>query len=155
MPLEKSWLVGKDHFDAYDNQRDFDKLGNHVATYRGRSAIATSVYDLVLKPLERFLTDLRKNSADLYASFHERVTDIFVELADDALQPTAVAVIFVSDLPWLGPLSEALDNWWESEMAAIAEPFVVTGNRYLLSSEIALDDFRRWIPQDLARIAGS
>jgi hypothetical protein len=155
MPLEKSWLVGQDHFGAYDNQPDFDKLGNHVAAYRGRSAMATSVYDLVLKPLERFLAELKKDSADLYALFHQRVTYIFIELADDALQPTAVAIIFVSDRPWPEQLSGALDNWWEAEMATIAEPFVVTGNRYVLSSEVVLDDFRQWIPQDLARIAGS
>jgi hypothetical protein len=40
-------------------------------------------------------------------------------------------------------------------MAAMAQPFVVTGIRYLLSKEVMLSDLRNWIPQDLARIAGS
>lgn len=155
MPIEKSWLVGRDHQQAYGNQHDFDKFGEHVATYRGRMAMATSVYDLVLTPLEGFLAALRNTRLDLYTSFHQRVTDAFRELAGDALEPTAVATIFISDTNWPGDLVEALDAWWEEQLADIAQPFVVTGNRYLLSKDVMLSDLRNWIPQDLARIAGS
>lgn len=155
MPIEKSWLVGQDHLDAYDNQEDFDKMGNHVAAYRGRSAMATSVYDLVLKPLAAYLAAKRKDDPPFHELFHQRVTDIFVELAGDALQPSAVRVIFVSDLPWPETISEALDDWWEDACAELTEPFVAVANLYRISGEVTLSDLRRWIPQDIARIAGS
>ena len=155
VPVEKSWLVTNAHQDAYVDQLDFDRLSDHVMAYRGRRAMATSVYLKVLNPLQDFLRRLAKDVPDLHQMVHRTTSELFLELAGDTLKPTAVGLVFISDNPWPVEVIDALDGWWIAELADISDPFVTTSNRFLRSTEATLKEFRRWIPVDLGRFGGS
>jgi uncharacterized protein YciU (UPF0263 family) len=155
VPIEKGWLVSNAHQDAYVDQLDFDRLSDHIMAYRGRRAMATSVYNLVLKPLQAFVQGLAKDAPELHHIIQQSVSELFVEVAGDHLKPAAVGLVLISDSPWPVEVVDAFDGWWVREVADITDPFVTTANRFLLSSAATLKEFRRWIPVDWSRIGSS
>jgi hypothetical protein len=153
VPLEKGWLVQHEAIDGFLSQADFDRFSEHCGSYRMRRAMATSVYDLVLQPLNKWLEQLRVEEPDAHRLFVERVTDVFSEVAGDAFKPTAFGLVFISEEPMPERLVGALDSWWQS--VAKVEAFAVVPNRYLSFNQIRYAELRRWYPLDKARLLES
>jgi hypothetical protein len=117
--------------------------------------MATSVHDMILKPLQAYLGRLAKDRRDVHDAIQQCTTELFVEIAGDYLSPTTVGLVFVSDNPWPGGAVEALDSWWTNEASDLSDPFTTTANRFLIATETPLSELRRWIPIDLSRLGTS
>lgn len=154
-PVEKSWLVLQTPIDGYRGQREYDQFSAFCGNYRSRQAVATSIYERLLKPLELSLKVLSRDAADLYAAFVQDVEHLFLDIGGDALAPQTIQLIFVSPGSLLPRLTEQLDLWWEQTCGTDELPFTVLPNRYLSFDRVSFAESRHWREQDLARLLGS
>jgi len=156
LPIEKSWLVLQPPRDGFTTAEEFQKFGDHCGRYRSRQGVGTSIYDLLLTPLEDHLRSLRSSHPQLSAAFTDDVEHLYLAIAGDHLAPRAVQLIFVSPAPLAAELIAQLDTWWESAFGGIqTTPFSVLSNRYLSFDEIRFTELRTWVEQDLARLNAS
>jgi hypothetical protein len=154
-PVEKSWLVGQQPIDGFRDQADYDQFSCFCGNYRRRQAIATSIYDQVLTPLELALRLLARGNRNLYTIFSDKVDHLFLDISGDALQPATVQLIFVSQEPLPSDLVEHLELWWEQRFGATTPPFTLLRNRYLSYDQVSFAEYRHWREQDLARLLSS
>lgn len=154
-PVEKSWLALQTPTPGFREQREYDRFSEFCGNYRSRQALATRIYEQVLTPFEEGLKALRRDHPDLCAAFIEQVQHLFLDIDGDALDPTAIQLIFVSPDPLSAELVERLDIWWEATFGGAATTFAVLPNRYLRFDQVAFAESRHWREQDLARLSAS
>jgi hypothetical protein len=154
-PIEKSWIAQQVPIHGFNSPDEFAEFSKHCGNYRTRPALANSVYDEVLTPLEKALQELRKNNNAAYSAFVSSVEHIYVDIADDPLEPRVVQVIFVSPEKLARELVDQLDGWWTETFGGRALPFQVLSNRYLTFDEVHFREQRKWVEQDVARLSGS
>lgn len=144
MPVEKSWLAGSTHQEAFVEVQDYVQLGEYLANQRGRPGLGDHVYEELLNVLRARLAELGRRRADLYDEFATNVTHVAVDVRGDVLAPEVVQVIFVSALALSEDLNTELEDWWAAVTAANHQ-FDIASSRYLTDEEsIPLRDQLRW-----------
>jgi len=59
LPVDKSFLLGRDPLEAFNNETDYTKLAERLAAIRQRAAVPLPTTDHVVTPLREHLAELR------------------------------------------------------------------------------------------------
>lgn len=111
VPLEKSWLLGREPVDGFVDESKRPMIGQRLALIHSRPAFDPALVQSVSEPTVAALRNLAKGDPDLYAEISEAVyaigvrTDRLVEMTLDSVE------IFL--LCWHEP-SDAARSFWES-----------------------------------------
>lgn len=113
VPVEKGWLVGRTPIDAFASEDEYEDLALRLAATRERPALAESVIEAVVRPLQKWLKT--KPGRRAAATVHE----VRLHLGGTRLSPTAAGLLVISVSEVLsGPHREAWDQWWDKTAAA-------------------------------------
>jgi hypothetical protein len=138
MPVEKSWLAGREPIDAFASDEDRRQFGHRLAGRLSRPALPDAVHDCVVRPLRRFLD--RANAtlrADLAAAAVEFRLAVRTH-PDNTYECRLLVVGRRASVP--ASVISALDTWWlglPKDDAAVT----LLSCRYCTSDEVTMREY--------------
>lgn len=117
MPVEKSWLVGRDPIQGFASEEGARKIPSVLHDLKSRPAWAAVVNECLEATLRRLLDDLRRDDRSGYELVLEEI-DLVGVRADSMLEPTLVTLAAFSDDK---KISESTRAWWTQASSTIAD----------------------------------
>jgi hypothetical protein len=132
-PLEKSVLVGREPYSAFDTEAQRIAFGEELGNRRARAALADSIHTFVSETLHE------RRRLGRTGPIERNTVQLRLEIAGDRLDPREVRLHIITQ----GPLEEATqawyDNWWSDAQAVAGEHRVaLLKNRYHLDTQVNL-----------------
>lgn len=149
VPIEKSWLVGREPIESLRAEDDYQVLAERLAAKRDRPALATPVVTTVIRPLTNWL---RGNAGMREAA---KVDQLRLAVGPTRLQvDRANLLVLTSD----APLSEAdrvpWDRWWNRTRPKAAEAGIdLLGNQYESYDTLSAQVYRTTVPLDFGYLS--
>jgi len=126
MPIEKSWLVGKDPTPSFRTEEQLEVLAQRLAAKKDRPALANSVMTAVVRPLANWL---RGNAGRAEAA---KVDELRLAVAPSRLEVDRAGLLVLTDGAPLGAADRApWDRWWQRTQPRAADAGIdLIGNQY-------------------------
>ncbi len=139
MPVEKSWLAGREPSPAFATEAGRRDFARRLAGRLERPALAAVLHDVVVRPLRRWLdrrgNDIRTAMADAGVEFR-----LLTQPENGAM---ACRLLVISRRgPVHDAVVQALDTWWAGRMAK-DPPYgvILLGCRFGTSDEISMREY--------------
>ena len=127
IPVEKSWLVGREPIKVYNSEPDYSNLARALAGRRERPVISREVHGKLIKPLRRWIEGL---SPPRREAVLRGIIEVRLLLAGSPLNPDGASLLILSDRSPLEADTQGFwDNkWpsWKSRMDDIGVPLLET-----------------------------
>jgi hypothetical protein len=114
VPVEKSWLVGRQPAEAYPTEAGYEHLAGRLAGKRDRPALADSLVMGVYRPLREWLDRSQGKKASA------NVREVRFRLGGTRLIPWAASLVLIKDTDWENDETAAWDDWWDLTRAKAA-----------------------------------
>jgi hypothetical protein len=151
MPLEKSWLVGREPIAAYPAEEPYLKLARHLALRRQRPALADALVSGIVQPLRASVRTInRTRRADVIDSVRE------LRLAIDGtrLAPTAARLLVITHGEPPPAVVAWFDGWWDGARSLCASQGVqLMRNSYGALADLSAADYADAVPLDFAYLS--
>lgn len=139
MPIEKSWLAGRNPIPAFRDEAGRRDFARRLASRLERPALPDGVHDVIVRPLRRWLdnrgTTLRKAMVDAGVDFR-----LLADQRDGALVCRLLVIGRRAPVP--DSVVESLDSWWAGRVAQHhADDVILLGCRYGTSDEISMREY--------------
>lgn len=96
LPIEKSWLVGKEPLPAFASRFDRDAFADRLAAYRNRPALSALVHDCIVKTVRRWF-ERRIDKADGALLLTGKILGIRALLDETGPMTNARLLVIVDD----------------------------------------------------------
>lgn len=116
VPIEKSWLVGRQPISAFASEVDARRVPRAVYEIRSRPAWSDDVVESVQQTLDEALRDVKQDDRILYRSLLTQIAEVGAR-ADSMLEPQWVQVAAFSE----GDVDANVAEWWLLTADKIAE----------------------------------
>jgi hypothetical protein len=139
MPVEKSWLAGRDPIPAFATEAGRRDFARRLAARLERPALSAVLHDVIVRPLRRWLdrrgTDIRTAMADAGVEFR-----LLTQPENGAMACRLLVIGRRGPVP--DAVVEALDAWWAGRMAQDPpDGVILLGCRYGTSDEISMREY--------------
>lgn len=149
VPVEKGWLVGRDHRAGFVDPDGASSLSSRIARLATRPAYPLPLNDRVLHPLADRLQLLCNEfpAAD-------GIDKVCLELGYRRDDPEFVRLIFIGEAPIPGPVQRALLTWWTTTFADDQpEGLLVVEPEFTTYDALTVQRFRRFDSFDISRLS--
>lgn len=154
LPVEKGWLVTRadTSFDGFSNDAQRIAFAERLATNCQRPAVADRVMDHIVKPLQKALDRLGRDSGE-----RERVLDPVEEFAfrfeGDRIAPETVQLVGLSHEPVEEDIQRWYQEWWAAHVAESTVGDVVLPPVFERFDELSATDYRRLMVLDWGHLS--
>lgn len=122
LPVEKSWLVGREPIKGFHDEADARRVPAAVADIRTRPAWATVVIENVQAVLDAELRTLKRENPPLYNSAVSEIDEVGAR-SDSMLQPSFVQMAAFYETA----ISDAVASWWTDVTDRVAARLAALG----------------------------
>lgn len=146
VPLEKSWLVGKQPIEAFPDEDGYLRLARRLAQRRERPALDNVLSDGIVRSLRDGFRRLRGRRHQLVAQIRE--IRLFVD--GTRLAPTAARLLVITHAkPSPAEVTRWFDSWWdEARSICQQQGLSLLANRYATLDTMTAADYVTSVPLD-------
>jgi len=147
VPVEKSWLVGRDPIEGFADEADYLRLAQRLAGRRVRPALDNLISTQIVTPLRQAF---QKVSATKKSSLLEPVEELRLFVTGARLQATAAQILILTTVePAPQHVVDWFDKWWSSvQTSTEAAGLALLGNRYTTLEKLAAREYVDSVPLD-------
>lgn len=109
IPIEKSWLVGRNPIESYASDQDYTLLARALAARRERPVYADEVHRALTRPLRRWIERMKP---DRRVEVLDVLTEVRILFAGNCLDPDAASLLLLTDSQELG---ESAKREWDAK----------------------------------------
>jgi hypothetical protein len=139
MPIEKSWLVGRNPIPGFRDDDARTNFGRHLGARLQRPALPDEVHDVVVRPLRRWLQRLGTGVRSALAESAVEFRLSFRSSPDGRHKCRLLAIARRGPFP--ADLAERLDQWWSEVGASMSSDLVLLGCRCGTVDEFTMRDY--------------
>ncbi len=147
LPIEKSWLVGREPIEAFADEDGYLKLAHRLARRRDRPALANVISNRVVSQLRSSFAAMRKGER---SALLEQVQELRLAVNNTRLTPTSARLIVITYIePSPSEVTSWFNEWWDHAQAECAdEGLELVHNSYTTLMKLTAADYRSSIPLD-------
>ena len=138
MPVEKSWLAGRDPIAGFGSDEGRRRFARRIAGRLERPALPQSVHDLLVRPLRRWLDRAGSQVQELLADAGVEFRLRFQAHAHGVGSCEMLVVGRRGRVPQ--PIVDKVDEWWAALPKGEGSPVVLLGCRYGTSEELTMGE---------------
>ncbi len=152
VPVEKSWLIGKQPLAGFEDESGYLRLAQRLAGRRARPALAGILIEHVVSPLRRWLGGMNRQRA---RQLRDPVHELRLAVAGNRLHPDgATLVVLTESDPLPEGVRRAWDDWWEeTHETAKAAGLPLLANRYETLRSVSAQDYLEAVPLDFGYLS--
>lgn len=152
VPVEKSWLVGREPIAGLASEEDCLRLAERLARRRNRPALANIVVEGIVQPLRKALQKLGKTKR---ASILDPIEELRLSVDPNRLQPRTVQLIVITkDNQDTEALVEWFDGWWCNIQGATEEAgLTLISNRYTTLGNMTAREYTSSVALDFSHLS--
>jgi hypothetical protein len=151
VPVEKSWLVGREPIEAFASEHDYLRLARRLARRHDRPALANAVSLRVVLQLRNGLKKLKRPRR---TALLKQVQELRLAIEGTRLEPASARLIVITHNTSSEAVREWFDEWWDSAHTLCeADNLNLLGNRYTTLAELSAADYQAAIPLDFDHLS--
>ena len=149
VPVEKSWLVGRQPIESYAAEAGYEVLAQRLGAKRDRPALANTLVLGVYEPLKTWLGKRAGREASA------GVKEIRLRVGGTRLVPYAANLVFIKDIGWTNDETSAWDGWWDdTHPVAAGHGIDLLSNEYQTFESMSARQYLDSIPINLSYLSG-
>jgi hypothetical protein len=139
VPVEKSWLAGRDPIAAFGSDEGRRHFARRVSGRTERPALPQTVHDLVVRPLRRWLN---RAGTQVQALLGEAGVEFRMRIREDDDGGVSCEILVIGRRGPIPPsIVERIDTWWDGIPRDADQPVVLLGCRYGTSDEFTMSEY--------------
>jgi hypothetical protein len=149
VPIEKSWLVGREPFESFPTEEAYQILAERLAAKRERPALATPVMDNIVRPLANWL---RRGGGIKAAA---TVDELRLAVGPSRLTVDRASLLVLTNDEPLSPADRVpWDKWWGRTQPRAAEIGIdLLGNQYETYDTLSARAYKATVPLDFGYLS--
>lgn len=147
MPVEKSWLVGRQPIESFGNEASYLDLAERLAGRRMRPALANIISDQIVKPLRDAFGRLGRGKK---ASLLDPIKEIRLFCSENRLAPKSAQILIITkEDPPPNQVEQWFNDWWDRIQAPTVQAgLALLANRYETMDKLTALEYVSSIPLD-------
>jgi hypothetical protein len=148
IPVEKSWLVGKDGLRVFNSPEDREYIATFFADRFRRADLSPELHTALIRPLRRWLEHLNQQK---YQEILGHVEEVRLAVAGDPLNPDGAGlIIIVDDKSNVAYVSTRWDPKWDNWRQRTEQVSIsLIANAYETYDTLSARAYRESIPVDI------
>lgn len=152
IPLEKSWLVGREPIAAFPTERGYLELARRLARRRERPALANVLSNEVVSSLRGEFSRLKADGLAVLDAIRE--IRLLISQGDRMAPSAAQVLVITHSNPPPDMVKVVLDAWWdEAHERCARQGLHLIGNRYTSLDAMTAAEYVTSVPLDFSYLS--